>query len=91
MSAENKFERTVFGAEAPAPHVVLITPSDSVDVLVALRGIAFGTVGALKVTTLGGETVTIPSGVLAAGIIHPIMITRVWSTGTTAGNIVGVY
>lgn len=55
----------------------------------AIRGIAFGGAGALKITTVGGNTVTIDSGVLAAGVIHPIGIVKVFATGTGATNIWG--
>ena len=75
----------------PADHIALVTPSDSVDLGYVTRGISFGTVGTIKVTTNGGETVTIPSGALAAGSIHPIRVARIWSTGTTAANIVAYW
>ena len=72
---------------SPAEHCALVTPSDSVDLVHASRGIAFVTAGALAIITVGGETVTIPSGALAAGAIHPVRATRIKSTGTTAANI----
>ncbi len=72
-----------------ADSVVLVSPDNSNDLPAVIRGISFATAGALKITTLDGTTTTIPSGALAAGIIHPITIKRVWSTGTTAANIVG--
>lgn len=65
-----------------------VTPSDSTDLAHVTRGISFATAGALKITTLRGTTIIIPSGALAAGIIHPIRATRIWSTGTTAATIV---
>lgn len=75
----------------PALHVALVTPSDSADLTYTSRGVAFAAAGDLKVTTSGGETVVIPSGSLAAGLIHPLMVTRIWSTGTTATGIVVYY
>jgi len=71
-----------------AGRIDLVTPSDSTDLTVVSRGIAFGTAGALKVTDIYGNTTVIPSGVLSAGIIHPLELTRIWSTSTTAANIV---
>lgn len=53
-----------------------------------VRGVSFGTAGALKVLTAGGDTVTVPSGALAVGVIHPMQLRRVFSTGTTAADIV---
>lgn len=75
----------------PALHVLLVTPSDSTDLTAPSRAISFGTAGALKVTTVGGETVVIPSGALAAGIMHPLRVARIHSTSTTAANIVAYY
>lgn len=75
-------------ATVPPGHAALVTPSDSADLTYATRGISFATAGALKVTMVGGEEVVIPSGALAAGVIHPMRVTRVWSTGTGALNIV---
>jgi hypothetical protein len=74
----------------PADHVALVTPSDTADIP-ATRGVSVATAGDMKVTTVGGETVVIPSGALAAGIVHPIRVTRVWATGTAAVGIVAYW
>ncbi len=74
-----------------AMNVALVTPSDSADLTTPTRGVSFATAGALKVTTVGGQEVTIPSGALAAGIIHPLQVKRIWSTGTGAANIVAYW
>ena len=76
-------------AVIPSRNIFLISPSDTVNFAKAARGISFGTAGTLAVETIGGDTVTIPSGSLAAGVIHPIHVRKVLSTGTTAGDIVG--
>jgi len=75
----------------PAEHCFLITPNDSTDLTTPTRGISVAAAGALKVTTLGGDTVVIPDGALAAGVIHPLRVKRVFSTGTGATGIVGYY
>jgi hypothetical protein len=73
----------------PAVRVAAITPSDSATLPFVSRGISFATAGALTIDCAGGDTnVTIPSGALAAGIVHPIAATRIYTTGTTAANIV---
>jgi len=77
--------------ESAAEHVFLITPHDVNDLAHPTVGISFAAAGALKVDTVGGETVTIPSGTLAAGAIHPLRVTRVYATGTGATGIIGVY
>ena len=68
----------------PATDVFLITPNDSTDLSKTTRGIAISAEGTLRVMTLQGDIVTIPQGALAAGIIHPICVKRVYSTSTTA-------
>lgn len=58
------------------------------------RGISFGTAGALSMVPAadtGSTTVVIPSGALAAGIIHPISPKEIKSSGTTAASIVAWY
>lgn len=91
MAAVDTYEgETKYNME-PAYHAALITPDNDNDLSIATRGISFGTAGALKVDMVGGETVTIPSGALAAGIIHPIRVTRVYATGTGASDIVGYW
>ena len=75
----------------PPKHLALVTPSDSADLTYATRGISFATAGALKVTTVGGSVETIPSGALAAGIMHCLPVVRIWNTGTTATNIVAYW
>lgn len=65
-----------------------ITPNDAT-VFSATKGIYVGVGGDVKVTMKGGSTITFVG--LAPGVIHPISVTKVFATGTTALNIVGVY
>lgn len=65
-----------------------ITPHDT-NTIGPYRGIAFAGAGILRITTQAGSDVTIPSGVLAAGMIHPLRFTLV-HTDTTATDIWGV-
>lgn len=74
---------------APADNIFLITPNNDSDLGQLTRGIAFAAAGTLRVTTVANEDVTIPDGALAAGIIHPIRVRKVWATGTSATGIVG--
>ena len=76
----------------PAPNCFLITPNDGANLAATTRGISFAVAGALKVDTVGGSVgIVIPSGALAAGIIHPLCVTKVYNTGTGATGIVGYY
>lgn len=64
-----------------------ITPSDTVDLVSpTTAGIYVGTGGTLTVTFLSGRTVqlTVPAG------LAPIVVTRVWSTGTAASGLSGL-
>lgn len=74
-----------------AKKIRLITPHDTNDLVATTKGISFAAAGTLKVLTVTGDIVTIPSGALAAGIIHPIAVKRVYSAGTTATGIVGYF
>lgn len=45
---------------------------------------------AVKVEFLNGRTYTFPAGMLAAGVMHPMRIKKVFSTGTGATVNVGI-
>ena len=75
-------------ASDPAYHAATVTPSDTVDLLAASTAIFVGGAGNLRVRMLGGEVVVfigLPVG------WHPIRVTRVMATSTTATNIVVVW
>lgn len=72
----------------PARHAFAITTSDTADFANHPRAIYVGTTGDIKVTTILGDTVTFSS--VAVGVL-PVQVKRVWSTGTTASNLVGLY
>lgn len=91
MSALDDFSFLGKTVDGPASHAAIITPDDSNDLVHATRAIYIGAAGAVKLTTVGGETVVLASGVLAAGVPHPIRATRIFSTGTTATPVVVVW
>lgn len=74
----------------PAASAVAITPSDSVDLETPTRGLYVGAAGNVKVDMVDNGTAIVFTG-LAAGVIHPIRCKRVYSTGTSATGLVGVY
>jgi hypothetical protein len=76
-------------ASDPVAQGAAITPNDSTDLTRFCRAIYVGGSGNLKVTLLRGDVVTFTD--LASGIIHPIQAKRIWSTGTTATNILAFY
>jgi hypothetical protein len=77
------------GITDPANSAYSITPSDSAELGIYTRGIYVGTSGDLAVMMVSGDIVTFAS--LSAGVIHPIRVKMVYSTGTTATDIIGVY
>ena len=85
----DKFSNYHSGLESPAERAFAITGNDSTDLTVTPRAIYVGGAGNIKVTTIGGDTVTF-SGALA-GTIIPVRVTRVFSTDTTATNLLGLY
>jgi len=77
--------------EGPMLGGAPITPSDSADLPRVTRGIIITVAGTLKVDLVDGSTISFLSGSLAIGVIHPLAVRRVYSTGTGATGIFGVY
>lgn len=84
-----------YGLEEYSPAVSgeNVTASDSADIRTDrfTRGISFGTVEALAVVWADGTEQTIPSGALVAGVMHPMRVSRIKATGTTAADIVAYF
>ena len=78
-----------------ANRVALLTPSDAGSMPATKFYISFAVAGAIALETAAANgassTVIIPSGALAAGIIHPIECARVLATGTTATGFVAYF
>lgn len=72
-------------AQSIPKHAVTAVQSDTVN-LVTTVVVYIGGDGNLKVTTEGGEATTFVG--LSAGDILPVSALRIWSTGTTATNLV---
>jgi hypothetical protein len=74
----------------PAENAFTVSPSNSTDLAHVTRGLWVGGAGDVKVDMHGGDSaVVFPS--VPAGTLLPLAVTRVYSSGTTATNIVGVY
>lgn len=63
-----------------------IAPSDSV--AVDFNGIYIGGAGNVKVDLYDGSTITLTAVIV--GTVYPLKISKVYSTGTTATNLVGL-
>ena len=77
------------GLNSPLTNAAAIAPNDSEDISVTTRGIYLGMPGDVQVDLLDSGTVTLRN--LVAGVVHPIRAKRVYATGTTATDIVGLY
>ena len=65
-----------------------ITPSDADDLPYTCRSLYVGGAGDVRVRMINGELVTF-AGVAASSLL-PVAVVRVYATGTTATNIVGL-
>jgi len=63
--------------------------SDGSDLPIFTRAIYTGSGGAIKITTVGGNTVTLVG--VPAGSLMPVRVARLWSTGTVATDVIGFY
>jgi len=70
-----------------AVNCIAITPADT-DLTAPVRAIYIGGSGNLKISDTGGGAVTFSN--VPAGVILPVMARRIWSTGTTCSNIIGL-
>lgn len=83
----NSFEH---GVEAPARNSAAVTPNDSTDLTFTTRALYIGGAGDVKVDMVGTGTAVTFAGCLA-GTILPIRVDRVYSTDTSATNIVAIW
>lgn len=88
MSATDDYAHVAPGLSSPARHAAVVTPSDGVDLANVSRALYVATGGALKLTTIGGETITFTVG---DNVLLPLRATRVWATGTDADDILALY
>lgn len=80
------FKTHAIGMSDPIQNAAAVTPDDAADLANTTRAVFVGTGGNLRVTLATGDTVTFAN--VGAGW-HPLRVTRVWATGTSASNIVG--
>jgi hypothetical protein len=85
---EDKFVNFSIDPTAPACDARAITPSDSSELDEITLGLNVATTGQVRVTTLNG---TITDLTLNSGFFFPIRVSKVWTTGTTATGIRGLF
>jgi hypothetical protein len=77
------------GMDDPADRLVTLTPNDAADIPDgATRGVFVGVAGSFSVRDMHGNEVVLTS---LDAQYHPIRITRLLATGTTASSIVGLF
>lgn len=81
----DKFKNYTPGVRDPIQSAIVVSPNDSVDLPVVSRAIYVGSGGDMQVTLLSGDVVTFKN--MLAGW-HPIRVSRIWNTETTASEIV---
>ena len=72
----------------PAVGAKNITPSNTAELGYKTKGIYVGGAGDVKLKSLDGNDVTFTAPV---GAVIPVVTELVYSTGTTATNLVGLY
>lgn len=78
--------------DSKAKNAETVSPVDEEDLDSITQGLYIGVSGDVTVTL---ENMTDDTNItlkdLAAGVIHPLKIKRVWETGTTATDIIALY
>lgn len=77
------------GAGLGATNGFAIAPNDTQNLPFLVKGIWVGGAGIVVVVLLGGDTVTLAG--VPAGTLLNLNATKVFSTGTTATLLVGLY
>ena len=85
----DSFSSSMPGLSSPGANAFAVTGNDSADLSFATRGLYVGGAGDVKLTTVGGNTVTFAA--VPAGAVLPVRAARIFATGTSATNLVGLY
>lgn len=88
MPAIDTFKSFTSSISDPVAHAREILPSDGDDLPHVTRALYLGGTGDLRVTMAGGSVVSFAA--LTAGW-HPLRVSRVHATGTSATNIIGAW
>jgi len=79
----------VANTDLPGEWATAVTPSDSADLPNVCRGLYVGSTGNITVDMPDGATILFSN--VVSGIIFPVRVKRVRSTGTTATGLVAIY
>jgi hypothetical protein len=87
--AVDRFASASAGLGGPHSRAVAVAPSNTVDLVNATRGVYIGVAGDLTADLVGGST-NVLFKALAVGIVHPLRVSRIYATGTTATSILAL-
>lgn len=82
------FDSHAVGLTSPALTAEEITPDNGANLTHATRAIYVGQTGNVRVMTVDGDIVTFAN--MQGGVLYPIRVVQVFSTGTTAADLVGL-
>lgn len=88
MPATDHFKSLSPSISGPVAHGAEVIPDDGLDLAHVTRAIYIGGAGDVRVTMADGGVVTFAA--LSAGW-HPVRVSRVHATATTATNIIGTW
>ena len=86
MIDRNSHARRASGT--PGAGAFVIAPNDTADLPFVTRAIYVGTGGDIRAQMLDGEPVTFVA--VPQGTVLPVQITRLFATGTTASDLIGL-
>lgn len=84
----DEFEGFAPSLTTPATKAESVSPDDLNDLSQVTRALYVGGAGDIRVVLVSGDTITIRNA--SAGVIYPLRVKRVLSTGTVATDIVGL-
>lgn len=73
--------------DGPASKLVTVTPNDTTDLSMFIRGLSVTGSGLVRVTTVDDTEGTV---YVIAGSVFPVRVRKVWASGTDATGIVGL-
>lgn len=89
MAGIDNYSNVMDSAVGFSNHAAAVTPHDVNELAYYSKAIYVGGAGTLKVTTVGGETVTFAA--VPAGTTIPLRVKVVFDNGTNATSIVALW
>ena len=84
----DKYEHQAPGLNSPGIDAFAVSPSNGNDLPQVTRALYVGVAGDVRVELMSGTEATFPA--MQAGVMYPLRVRKVFSTGTSAQGLVGV-